>query len=152
MLICHKLDISSRAAVLQSMSYVRCASPCMQQSAVTDMPASWEVVCHWAPHPVLSIISGLSNTTTRQHGITTTAVGRRSCRTHENCMHAEQIIIIFYIIFFFALCTEKKSVDLTQSSSFAVVSRTYHLHSSSGLMHPPSRLTKCHFESSSLIT
>ena len=30
----------------------------------------------------------------------------RSCRTYENCMHAEQIIIIFYIYFilFFALC------------------------------------------------
>ena len=33
---------------------------------------------------------------------------------------------------------EKKSVDLTQSLSFAVVSRTYHLHSSSRLMHSPS--------------
>ena len=42
MLICHKLDVSSRAAVLQSMSCVRRASPCkcMQQSAVTVMPAS----------------------------------------------------------------------------------------------------------------
>ena len=28
----------------------------------------------------------------------------RSCRTHENCMHAEQIIIIFYI-FFFIFCS-----------------------------------------------
>ena len=27
----------------------------------------------------------------------------RSCRTHENCMHAEQIIIIFYI-FYFIFC------------------------------------------------
>ena len=100
MLICHKLDVSSRSAVLQSMSFVKRASPCMQQSAVTVMPASWEIVCRWAPYPVLSIISGLSNTTTLQRGITTTAVGRRSCRTHENCMHAEQIIIILYIIFF----------------------------------------------------
>ena len=24
----------------------------------------------------------------------------RSCRSHKNCMHAEQIIIIFYILFF----------------------------------------------------
>ena len=68
-----------------------------EKSAVSTMPASWEVVCCWAPHPVLSITSGFSNTTTRQRGITTTAVGRRSCYTHENCMHAEQIIIIFYI-------------------------------------------------------
>ena len=29
--------------------------------------------------------------------LTTTTVVRRSCHTHENCMHAEQIIIIFYI-------------------------------------------------------
>ena len=81
------------------MSYMHDASACMQQSAVTVMPASWEVVYRWAPHPVLWIISGLSSTTTLQRGITTTAVGRRSCRTHENCMHAEQIIIILYIIF-----------------------------------------------------
>ena len=73
------------------MSDVHHLWPCMQQSAVSVMPASWEVVCGWAPHPVLSIISGLSNTTT---------VVRRSCRTHENCMHAEHIIIIFHIIFF----------------------------------------------------
>ena len=53
---------------------------------------SWEVMCRWAPHPVLSITSGFSKTTT--------AVGRHSCHTHENCMHAEQIII-FYICFFF---------------------------------------------------
>ena len=41
--------------------------------------------------------SGFSNTITLQRRITTTAVARRSCRTHENCMHAEQIIIFFYI-------------------------------------------------------
>ena len=58
----------------------------------------------WAPHPVLSITSGFSNTTTLQRGVTTTTVGRRSCRTHENCMHAEQIIIIFYI-FLFIFCS-----------------------------------------------
>ena len=103
MLVCHKLDLSSGAALLQSISYVRRASrpsPCMQQSAVSVMPASWEVVCPWVPHSVLSIISGVSNTTTLQRRITTTTVVRRSCHTHENCMHAEQIIIIFYIIFF----------------------------------------------------
>ena len=37
--------------------------------------------------------SGFSNTIT--------AVARRSCRTHENSMHAEKIIIIFYIFFYF---------------------------------------------------
>ena len=98
MLICHKLDVSSRAAVLQSMSYVRRASPCKQQSAVTVMPASWDVLCCWAPHPVLSINSGLWNNSILQRGISTTAVGRRSCRTHRNCMHAEQIIIFFYFL------------------------------------------------------
>ena len=69
-------------------------------SAVYAMPASWEVVCCWAPHPVLSITSGFSNTITRQRCLITTTVGRRSCHTHENCMHAEQIIIIFHIYFF----------------------------------------------------
>ena len=63
------------------------------------MPASWEVVCQWAPLPVLSVTSGFSNTITLQRRIATTAVARRSCRTHENCMHVEQIIIIFYIYF-----------------------------------------------------
>ena len=82
--------------------YVMCRM-CMQQaatSAVCVVPVPWAVVCHWAPHPVLSITSGFSTTTTLQRGITTTAVGRCSCRTHENCMHAEQIIIIFYIFYF----------------------------------------------------
>ena len=36
----------------------------------------------------------------QQRRITTTAVTRGSCHTHENCMDAEQIIIIFYIYFF----------------------------------------------------
>ena len=84
--------------------HVMCQT-CMKHRQCVPMPASWEVLCCWAPHPVLSITSGFSNTTTLQRGITTTAVWRRSCRTHENCMHAEQIIIIFYIFFlFFALC------------------------------------------------
>ena len=80
-----------------------CSPACMQQSAVSVMLASWEVVCCWVPHPVLSVISGLSNTTTLQLRITTTTVVRRSCRAHKNCMHSEQIIIIFYIIFFFSM-------------------------------------------------
>ena len=48
-------------------------------------------------NPVLSITSGFSNTITRQWRITTTEGARRSCRNHENSMHAEQIIIILYI-------------------------------------------------------
>ena len=72
-------------------------------SAAYAMLASWEVVCCWAPHPVLSFTSGFSNTITRQRRLTTTTIGRRSCHTHENCMHAEQIIIIFYISFFYFL-------------------------------------------------
>ena len=43
--------------------------------------------------------SGFSNTITWQRRVTTTAIARRSCRTRENCMHAEQIII-FYIFYF----------------------------------------------------
>ena len=78
---------------------VECRSP-DGSHAVHAMPPSWEVVCCWVPHPVLSITSGFSSTTTLQRRLTTTTVGTRSCHTHENCMHAEQIIIIFYIIFF----------------------------------------------------
>ena len=65
------------------------------------MPASWQVVRRWAPHPVLSITktSGFSNTITLQRRIATTDVTRHSCHTNENGMHAEQIIIIFYIFF-----------------------------------------------------
>ena len=66
-------------------------------SAVSTMPAPRKDVCRWAPHPVLSITSGFSNTITRQWRLTTTAVAWGRCRTHENGMHAEQIIIIFYI-------------------------------------------------------
>ena len=73
-------------------------------SAVSIMPVSWQVVCLWAPYPVLSITSSFSNTITRQRLVTTTAVVRRSCRINENCMHAEQIIIIFYI-FYFIFCS-----------------------------------------------
>ena len=92
--------VSNEAAVLQTCH----VSDVHETSAVSNMPASWEVVCRWAPHPVFAIISGFSNTTTLQRRITTTAVGRRSCRTHENCMHAEQIIIILYI-FIFIFCS-----------------------------------------------
>ena len=100
MLICYKLGVSNGAAVLQAchMSDLHAAL------AVYIMIASWEVVYPWAPHPVLSITSGFSNTITRQRHVTTTAVARRSCRTHENCMHAEQIIIIFYI-FYLIFCS-----------------------------------------------
>ena len=96
MLICHKLGVTNEAAVLQAchMSDVNAAL------AVSIMPASWGVVCPWVPHPVLSTTSGFSNTITRQRRVTTTTIGRRSCHTHENCMHAEQIIIIFYIFYF----------------------------------------------------
>ena len=98
MLICHKLVLNA-VVVLQAchMSDVHATL------AVSIMPASWEVVCRWAPHPVLSITSGFSNTITLQRRITTTRVARRSSHTHENCMHAEQIIIIFYIFFCFFL-------------------------------------------------
>ena len=101
MLIGHKLVASNGVAVLQACHM----SKDHATLAVSIMPASWEVVCRWGPHPVLSITSGFSNTITRQRRITTTAVAWGSCHTHENCMHAEQIIIIFYIyIFFFVLC------------------------------------------------
>ena len=62
-----------------------------ETSAVSTMPAAVST-------------SGFSNTTTLQRRITTTAVRRRSCRTYESCMHAQQIIIIFSI-FFFLFCS-----------------------------------------------
>ena len=96
MLICHKLVVSDEAVVLQAYH----VSDVHGRPTVVTMPASWEVVCRWTPHPVLSITSGLSNTITLQRRITKTTVVRRSCCTHENCMHAEQIIIIFHIYFF----------------------------------------------------
>ena len=61
-------------------------------------------MCRWGPHPVFSVTSLFSNTITLHRRITTTAVARCSCCTHENCMHAEQIIIIFYV-FLFILCS-----------------------------------------------
>ena len=101
MLICHKLVVSNEAAILQACH----VSDVHETSAVSTMPASWEVVCGWAPHPVLYITSGLSNTINLQWRITTTTIARRSCHTHKNCMHAEQIIIILYIYFlFFPIC------------------------------------------------
>ena len=98
MLICHKLIVSNAPAVLQA-----CHMSDMHATlAVSIMPASWEVV--WMPHPVLSTTSCFSNTITRHRRITTAAVARRSCRTHENCIHVEQTIIIFYI-FLFIFCS-----------------------------------------------
>ena len=100
MLICHKLVASNGVEVLQAchMSDVHATL------AVSILPASREVVCRWASHPVLSMTSSFSNTITRQRRITTTAVAWGCCRTHENCMHAEQIIIIsryfFYLLLF----------------------------------------------------
>ena len=99
MLICHKLVVSNEMAVLQACH----VSDVHGTSAVSTMPALWEVVCSWAPHPVISMTSGLSNTSTMQRRITTNTVVRHSCRTHENCMQADQIIIIFYILFFYFL-------------------------------------------------
>ena len=61
MFICHK-HVSKAVAVLQvsNMSDVRATL------VVSIMPASWEVVCRWASHPVSSITSGFLNTITRQ--------------------------------------------------------------------------------------
>ena len=92
MLICHKLVASNGAALLQACQM----SDWHATLAVSIMPASWEVVCRWAP-PVLSITSVFSNTIIRQRRITTTTVAWGSCHTHENSMQAEQIIIIFHI-------------------------------------------------------
>ena len=96
------------------MSYVRRAcqtwdvrrhmSDVSRALAVSIMPVSWEVVCRWAPHPVLSTTSGFSNTITLHRRITTAAVTRCRCHTHENCMHAEQLIFIFFV-FLFIFCS-----------------------------------------------
>ena len=102
MLICHKLVVSNEAVVLQACH----VSDVHATSAVYNMPAWWDVVCCWAPHPVLSITPGFSNITTLQQRITTTTIGRCSSHTHENSIHAEQIIIILYIYIcvFLAFC------------------------------------------------
>ena len=42
----------------------------------------------------------VSQTPSLGSDLTTTTVGRCSCHAHENCMPAEQIIIIFYIYIF----------------------------------------------------
>ena len=106
MLICHKLVVSNEAAVLQAC-HVSDVHATAATSAVSTMPASWEVVCRWAPHPDLSITSGLSNTTTLQRCIITTTVGRRSCHTHENCLiiilYNKIIIVLFIFLFYFLL-------------------------------------------------
>ena len=93
MLFCSKLVASNGAKVLQAchMSDVHATS------AVSIMPALWDVVCRWASHPFLSITSGFSNTIIWQRRLTTTTVAWGSYHTNENCMHAEQIIIILYI-------------------------------------------------------
>ena len=65
MLICHKLmSRVERRYCKECLSYVRRESPCNLHVtiAMSIMPASWEV-CHWAPHPVFSVISGLSAAT-----------------------------------------------------------------------------------------
>ena len=99
--ICHKHVVSKAVAVLQ----VSHMSDMCATLAVSIMPVSWEVVWRWASHPILSITCGFSNIITRQRHITTSTVARRSCHTDENCMHAKQIIIAFYIFFtFFAVC------------------------------------------------
>ena len=70
MLISHKRVASYGAAVLQACHL----SDVHATLAVSIMPVSRGVVCLSAPHPVLSITSGFSNTITRQRRITTTAV------------------------------------------------------------------------------
>ena len=82
MLSCHKRVASNEAEVLQACHM----SDVHARSALSIMPALWEVVCRWASHTI-----------TRQRRLTTTAVAWGSCRTYGNCMRAEQIIIIFYI-------------------------------------------------------
>ena len=115
MLICHKLVVSNEAAVLQEshVSDVLARKPrpaslqhrlraalhrrCMPCQRLERLCAA---ECH---NPVLSVTSGFSNTTTLQQCLTTTTVGRPSCHTHQNCMHAEQIIIIYIYIYYFFL-------------------------------------------------
>ena len=100
MLICHKLVVSHEAAVLQACH----VSDVHATSAVYVVLGSCEAFfCRRATHPVLSITSSFSNTITRQQRLTTIVVWRRSWRTHESFIHAEQIIIILHLFFFCSL-------------------------------------------------
>ena len=106
MFVCHKYVVSKAVAVLQvSHTWKFKVSIYVHATlAVSIMPVSWEVMCRWASSPVSSITSGFSNTITRQQRITTSGVARCSCHTHENYMHAKQIIVFYIFFTFFAVC------------------------------------------------
>ena len=77
-------------------------------SSVYAMPASWEVVCRWVPHPVLSITSGFSNIITWQRRLTTTTVGRRSCHTSWSYpwkLHACRANDNYFLYILFIFCS-----------------------------------------------
>ena len=117
MLICHNLVSRMKRRYCTHVICQTCMQQCTEctsmqphrmigpdRQCLSFQRRDREVVGRWAHHPVFSTTSGVSNTITRQRRVTTTAVAWRSCHTHENCMHAEQIIIIFYI-FYFIFCS-----------------------------------------------
>ena len=106
MLICHKRVASNEAAV--------------QACHVSDVhPTNWHQCSHIASvchASVVRVCVPLSSSSSliyhfwflkHHHSAATPHHHRRSwrsCRTHENCMHAEQIIIIVYI-FYYLFCS-----------------------------------------------
>ena len=115
MLICHKRVSSNKIALLKAchMSNVNAFNILMQQcshigsvchaSVVRDcvpLSASSSLIYHFwflKHHHSAGTHQSLCTLGTHHHHRRCW----RSCRTHENWMHAEQIIIIFYILFFF---------------------------------------------------
>ena len=109
MLICHKRVASNEAEVLQAC-HVSDVHHCMQQCSHIGCIGS---ACHAS---VVRCCVPLSSSSSliyhfwflkHHHSAATSHHHRscwRSCRTHENCMHAEQIIIIFYT-FIFIFCS-----------------------------------------------
>ena len=104
----HRMDTSKRAQIRLNLgsrlrANARSADRAFAPNVTNNtscFPFSFLFVKRMTP---IIRASGFSNTTTLQRRLTTTTVGRRSCHTHENCMHAEQIIIIFSIFFHFLL-------------------------------------------------
>ena len=66
-------------------------------SAVPVVPASWDVVCRWAHHPVLSTTSGFSNTITRQRRLTITGVADTVVIPMKTAFMRSKLLFYIYI-------------------------------------------------------
>ena len=119
MLICHKLVASNAVEVLQACHMLDVHATL----AVSIMPASWEVVCRWASHPVLSIISGFSNT--HHHSAATPHYYNRCMRqlSYPWKLHASrannnyfQYILLNFMLYVFGIVSN----CITQNNSYCL--------------------------------